>query len=45
VDDAAAHADRLTSEGVDLSRYSEWPLLGGEFVNRARAAIDTVEPA
>ncbi len=45
VDDAAAHADRLASEGVDLSRYSEWPLLGGEFVNRARAAIDTVEPA
>lgn len=30
-DDAEQHAGRLAADGIDVTRVSEWPLLGGSF--------------
>ncbi len=38
-DDASEHADRLKAAGVDVSCFSEWPYLGGAFVDQGRTSI------
>jgi len=35
-DNGSDHIARLAANGLDVTSYSEWPLLGGAFVDRAR---------